>query len=100
MSIRIGYYNTDEVDQAVAARMARGFGAVVCGLHPKDRPRDGAFDAFLYNLDDVPAHRRCDVLAEILHERSDRPRAVHGYTLSEAKAALLRLHGVVAAQRL
>ena len=55
--MRIAYVSTDEVDQALAARIAAECGAVVCNLLPHDPPPDGLFDAVLYNLDDVPRDR-------------------------------------------
>jgi hypothetical protein len=100
IDMRIAYINTDEVNQAVAAQMAGKFGAVVCDLHPKDPPPNGKYDAVLHNLDDVPRHRRRDVLAEILRGLSTCPTAIHCYDLSEDLAASLRQHGVSVAQRL
>jgi hypothetical protein len=98
--MRIAYMNSDEVNQAVADQMARKLGVVVFGLDPEDPPPDELFDAVLYNLDDVPRHRRGDVLVEVLHGQSTCPKAVHGYGLTEDQAASLRLHGVAVAQRL
>jgi hypothetical protein len=98
--MRIAYINTDDVNRAVAARMARTLGVVVWDLHPKDPPPDGMYDAVLYNLDDMMRHRGGDVLAEILRGPSTCPKAVHGYGLSEHQAATLRLRGVAVAQRL
>src|SRR5262249_910703 len=60
--MRIAYMSTDEVNQAMATLMARKLGAVVCCLNPQDRPPDGQYDAVLSNLDDVPRHRRRDIL--------------------------------------
>jgi hypothetical protein len=98
--MRIYYINNDEVNLAVANRMAARFGAIVCPVHPHDRLPDGRHDAVLYNLDDVPRYRQGNVLAEILCGPSARPMAVHGYGLSEDLAVSLRLHGVAVAQRL
>jgi hypothetical protein len=98
--MRIAYIDTDEVNQAVAAQMAKKLGAVVCALNPKDLPPDGVYDAVLYNLDDVPRHRQRDVLDQIVESRSTCPKAVHGYSLSEDQALSLRRHGVAVAQRL
>jgi hypothetical protein len=98
--LRIGYVNNDEVNQALASRLAEEHGAVVCGLHPDGPMPDGMYDAVLYNLDEAPRLRRGDVLAEILRSPSECPKAVHGYDLSEDEVIWLRLHGVAAAQRL
>lgn len=98
--MRIAYLNTDEVNQAVAAMMASTYGDVVHGLRPKDAPPDGRYDAVLYNLDEVPWHRRRESLADILYGPSTCPKAVHGFDLSEEEAEMLRLHGVAVAQRL
>jgi hypothetical protein len=96
----IAYKNSDMVNQVVAVQLAKRYGAVVRGLHPKDPLPVGLYDAVLYNLDDVSMHRRCDVLSEILREPARCPRAAHGCDLSEDEVASLRMRGVAVAQRL
>jgi hypothetical protein len=100
IDVRIAYINTDEVNQAVSARMARQCGAVVRSLRREDPSPGGKYDAVLYNLDDVPRHRRDEILEELLRGPSTCPKAVHGYDLSDDQVVSLQLHGVAVAQRL
>jgi hypothetical protein len=98
--MRIAYATTDDVNHALAARLAGPFGATVTPFHPEHvRPR-GRFDAVLYDLDRVPPDRRPGLLEEILSGAPACPKAVHGYSLTEEQAAATRLRGVAVAQRL
>jgi hypothetical protein len=81
--MRIAYVTTDEVNRALAARIARPLGAAVTPLHPESVQPSGRFDAILYDLDRVPVDRRPALLEEILSGPPGRPWAVHGYALSE-----------------
>ncbi len=98
--MRIAYMTTDEVNQAVAARMAAECGAVICARLPEDPPPVGQFHAVLYDMDDVQNHRRGDVVEQILLCPSTCPRAVHGYGITDEQAEALRRHGVAVGQRL
>jgi hypothetical protein len=98
--MRIAYMNIDEVNHAVAAQMAKKYGAVVCSLRPNERPPDGKYDAVIYNLDEVSRESRGDYLAQILHSPLRCPRAVHGYDLSDEEAITLGLAGIAVSQRL
>jgi hypothetical protein len=98
--MRIAYVTTDEVNQAMVARIAEPFGAAVTQYDPGRPGTNGRFDAVLYDLDCVPAGDRMALLVEILSGSSPQPKAVHGYCLSEEQAAVLRRHGVAVAQRL
>ena len=80
--MRIAYMNTDEVNQALAERMAVACGAVVRTVLTKDSAPDGQFDAILYNLDDVPRAERFVLLEELRIGTPHSPAAVHGYLLS------------------
>jgi hypothetical protein len=80
--------------------MAGRVGATVGRLGLDDGVPEGSYDAVLYDLDDVPAHRQRDVLLEILRGAAAGPRAVHGYGISEKQAISLSLRGVAVAQRL
>jgi hypothetical protein len=98
--MRIAYVTADEVNLALAARMARPLGAAVTPSHPEAaRPR-GRFDAALYDLDGVPPDDRPALLDAILSGPPGCPRAVHGYGLSGEQAAAIRSHGVAVARRL
>ncbi len=98
--MRIAYVATDEVNQALAARMADECGAVSCHLRPGDVPVYGLFDAVLYNLDDVPGAERTAFLEGHCLGTPDCPTAVHGYCITDEQAEALRRHGVAVAQRL
>jgi hypothetical protein len=98
--MRIAYFSNDELDQALAAGMARECGAVICPRNPQDPSPDGPFDAVLYNLDDLPRDRRAVLLDELCHAKPGRPTAVHGYDLTEEQARALDRHGVAASRRL
>ena len=69
--MRIGYVATDEVNQALAARMAAKCGAIICHLRPREVHPDGLFDAVLYNPDYVPRDQQPAFLAGTL-PRHDR----------------------------
>ena len=98
--MRIGYVATDEVNQALAARMAAKCGAIICHLRPGEVHPDGLFDAVLYNLDDVPRDQQPAFLEELCLGTPDCPTAVHGYGIADEQAQALRRHGVAVAQRL
>src|SRR5262249_19593742 len=98
--MRIAYVTTDEVNLALAARMARPLDAAVIRLNPEDVGPHGRFDAVVYDLDHVPPDERPALLDEILSGPPTCPRAVHGYVLSDEEAAALRLRGVAVTQRL
>jgi hypothetical protein len=98
--MRIAYVTTDEVNQALAAKMAAECGAVICALLPKDPLPAGQFHAVLNDLDDVQKHKRGEVIAQILRSPSTCPRAVHGYDITDRQAKDLRRHGIAVGQRL
>ena len=98
--MRIAYMSTDEVNQNLAAGMAAKCGAYVCARLPLVPLPDGQFDAVLYDLDDLQKHKRGEFVALILSSPSTRPRAVHGYAITDEEAKVLRHHGVAVGQRL
>jgi hypothetical protein len=98
--MRIAYMTTDEVNQALAAKLAAKCGAVICALLPKDSLPEGQFHAVLNDLDAVEKHRRGEVVAQILRSPSTCPRAVHGYGITDEQTKDLRRHGIAVGQRL
>jgi hypothetical protein len=98
--MQIAHITTDEVNQALASRVARSLGAVMIPLGPVEKPTHVRFDAVLWDLDRLPRDRRRAILDEIRSEATALPTAVYGYCLSEQQAAQLRFHGVAVAQRL
>jgi hypothetical protein len=98
--MRICYVNADEVNLALATRLAATWGAVICPMRPGERPPAGRFDAALYDLDCVPGDQLPAVLEELGPGMSDHPRAVHGYCIADAQAKILHRYGVAVARRL
>jgi hypothetical protein len=98
--MRIAYATADEVNQALAVRMAAKCEAIVCRLRPGEVAPDGLFDAVLYELDEVPRDQRPAFLEELCLGTPDCPTAVHGYDITDEQARTLNRNGVEAAQRL
>ncbi len=98
--MRIAYLNTDEVNQALAERMALACGAVVQIVLPKEPAPDSQFDAILYNLDEVPRAERSVLLEGLRLARPHSPAAVHSYDLTDEQVGTLRRSGIAAARRL
>ncbi len=98
--MHLAYATTDEVNQDLAARLAAACGAVVCHFRPGDAPPDGLFDAFLYDLDDVPSDQRRALLEELWLNPPARRVAVPGYGIADEQAAALRRRRVTVAERL
>jgi hypothetical protein len=73
--MRIAYVATDEVNQALAARMAAQCGAMICHLRPGEVHADGLFDAVLYNLDGVPREQRPAFLEGLCLGKPDCPQS-------------------------
>jgi hypothetical protein len=98
--MRIAYISRDEVNRALAVRMAAKLGTVVCNLAANDPPADGEFDAVLYNLDEAPLDLRRVLVQGLTHGAHEHLVAVHGYDLSDQELDALRRNGVPAARRL
>ena len=94
--MRLAYATTDEVNQALATQMAAACGAVVCHIRPGEAPPSHSlFDAFIYDLDDVPSDQRRALLEELCLSPSARPTAVHGYGIADEQSEALRAGGCV-----
>jgi nitrate reductase cytochrome c-type subunit len=98
--MRIAYMTNDEVNRALAAQMAGECGAFLCALAPTESPSDDQFHAVLYDLDVLPRLQRAELVAQIVSSPSTRPRAVHGYDITDEQARILRRHGVAVSHRL
>jgi hypothetical protein len=98
--MRIAYITSDEVNRASAAQMAGKCGAFICALAPKESPSDDQFHAVLYDLDVLPRQQRAELVAQIVSSPCTRPRAVHGYDITDEQTTILRRHGVAVSQRL
>jgi hypothetical protein len=98
--MRIAYINKDEVNRELATRLSAMYGAAIRGLLPNDLPRDGEFDAVIYNIDDIPRALRAALLQGLCHGAPDRPVAIHGYDITDKQLRALRRNGIAAAQRI
>jgi hypothetical protein len=98
--MRVAYASTDEVNQALAARMADECGAIICHLRPGEMLPDGLFDAVLYNLDDLPREQRPAFLEGLCLDSPHCPTAVHGYGIAHEQAQALSRPGIFVLPRL
>jgi len=98
--MRIAYMTSDEVNRALAGKMAARYGAVVCNPVPKHVQLAGDVDGVLWNLDDVPKALRAALLEGLCHSAPDHPVAVHGYDLTDEQLNALRRNGIAATRRL
>ncbi len=80
--MKIAYMTTDEVNLDLASRTAGDYDATVCMLVPDALVPDGAFDAVLYNLDEMPGDQRSALLERLQQAAPLRPTAVHGYHIT------------------
>ena len=94
------YVTTDDVNSALAQQFAEECQTQIHDLRPGEMPSDLAFDAVVYDLDDLPAEHRCVIIAELLAAPSPRAVAVHSYTLDDREETGLSRNGVVVARRL
>ena len=97
--MRIGYVATDEVNHALAARMAAKCGAIICHLRPREVHPDGLFDAVLYDLDDVPETSSQLFLRNSASARQTAPRRSTAMVSPMSRPRPCR-HGVAVAERL
>jgi hypothetical protein len=92
--MRIAYLSTDEVNHALAQRLAAADGSHLDLLWLRDPPPDGQFDAVLCDLDSWPASLRAEVLSRLLAATPFLPVAVHSYGPEEEQTEALRSRGV------
>ncbi len=98
--MRVAYFNSDQVNQHMAAQIASGHGAILCNLSPHHPVPEDLYDAVLYNLDDVPRDRHSSVIERLCCGEANQPAAVHGYGMTDEQAMTLRRYGVAAARQL
>ena len=98
--MRIAYITNDEVNRSFAAQVGQQCGAFICALAPMDSPPDDRFQAVVYDLDDLQRQDRAELVAQIAGSPSTRPRAVHGFDITDEQARILRRHGVSISRRL
>src|SRR5438128_1522844 len=71
----VAYLTVDEVNQEMAASLAERCNLTLHPLSLRDWPRDGHFDAVVYDLDSFPARQRDEVLAQLLSSLPFYPAA-------------------------
>ena len=96
----VAYLTVDEVNQEVAASLAERCNLTLHPLSLRDWPRDGHFDAVMYDLDSFPAQERDEVLAQLLSSLPLYPVAVHSYNLDDGQVNRLRHNGIAVHRRL
>jgi hypothetical protein len=98
--MQFGYLTIDEVNQALAMRLAETSAVTLDPLMPRDLPRHSTVDAMLFDLDSLPLTLRQEVLAALTAGESPCPAAVHSYNLDERMTKVLRDQHVVVSARL
>jgi hypothetical protein len=98
--MRIAYFNNDEVNQALAARIAAKLGMTICNSSHDGARSDSEIDAVIYNADEMPEDLRCVLLKGLGRGSQDFFIAVHGYGLSDEELEFLRRKGIAASRRL
>ena len=79
----VAYLTTDEVNEALALRMATECGITLCPLALQASAPDGDFDAVLYDWDYLPVERRQTVLEDLVGAQTPDLAALHGYHLED-----------------
>jgi hypothetical protein len=96
----IVYISHDEVNLDLARQLADDAGVLLRPLFVRDRLSDFSFDAFLCDLDCLPAAERAGILNTLLAGLLTCPVAVHSYSLGWAEDQALRAKGVAVSRRL
>jgi hypothetical protein len=81
--VLVAYPTTDEVNDALALRMAAESGVTLCPLALQGSAPDGDFDAVLYDWDYLPVERRQTVLENVMRAQTSDLVALHGYHLED-----------------
>ncbi len=98
--MQVAYLTTDEINEALALRMAEACDVALYAFSCRDAPADGSFDAVLYDWDCLPLPWRQKVLSKLLSGPSSGWVVVHSYNLDEKHATALRRNGVAVFTRL
>jgi hypothetical protein len=98
--MRIAYLTADEVNQALARRLARRCSASLFPWPLHGPAPDGQVDAVVYDLDYLPEPRRTEVLTRLSEAPPCHPAAVHSFNLTDHQIRALRANGVGVYHRL
>ena len=94
------YLSHDEVNTALAGRMARRLGIVLTTLHVKDAEHAVAADLLVLDLDHLPPECKSKLFLRVGSGELRTGVAVHSYHLTAAEARALRGAGVRVSRRL
>src|SRR5262245_5961290 len=99
MPVTTAYLTHDEVNAAVARRIARRLGLDLTVLAVKDADRAAEADLLVLNLDHLPAVCRSELIRRAGGDRRGRP-AAHADHLTASGSRALRAAGARLARRL
>jgi hypothetical protein len=92
--MRIAYFTTDEVNQALALQFVKTIGVTLWPWPLLGPLPDGEVDAVVYDLDHLPEPRRTEILAKLTQAAPRYPTAVHSYNLNDDQIQALQDNGV------
>jgi hypothetical protein len=98
--MRITYLTIDEVNPALARRLAPSTGVELHVLAPKDPVPSGPCHAFLCDLDALAPAEPLAILAKWVSALQPDAVALHSYSLSDSQKASLRNDGIRVFRRL
>jgi hypothetical protein len=96
----ITYFTHDEVNAALARRMARKMSLELTVVTVKDIDQAGASDLLLFDLDHLPIEFKEELFQHVQRSDLGARIAVHSYHLSASEVRCLRKAGGLAARRL
>jgi hypothetical protein len=100
MPASVAYLSHDEVNAALARRMARRLGLDLAILHIKDAEQAVAADLLVLDLDHLAPECKSELFLRIGGRELRGGVAVHSYHLTPAEARTLRKAGVQISRRL
>jgi hypothetical protein len=98
--MRIAYFTTDEVNQALVLRFVKTLGLTLWPWPLLGPSPDGEVDAVVYDLDHMPEPQRTGVLNKLTKATPRHPTAVHSFNLDDDQSRALRENGVSVYRRL
>jgi hypothetical protein len=96
----IAFLSLDEVNSALADKLACDRGIDIRLFFPNDLPPNGRFDGVLYDLDYWPTDRAEQVLRKLMHRPLTTRVGVLSYNLTREQITALRGNGVMVFPRL
>jgi hypothetical protein len=96
----IAFLTLDEVNSALAEKLACDRGVDIRVFFPNDLPPNARFDRVLYDLDYWPTDRAEQLLRKLMHRPSTTRVGVLSYNLTREQITSLRGNGVMVFERL